>query len=502
MSAAGPAPLPPIRGSASSDLRTAFRNSVKLGLSLITTWGVALVVRLVLPRHLGPERFGLFNFADSFAATCLGFLSFGIDQYIQKEVPVRPAHASDFFGGAVLIRSILGLGLLGGLQLVLVVAGRPAEAKRLVFTFGVGYLLANLNNSLAALLQANTTVSELAVVNVVVKLVWGGAIGAGILTRAPLEPLAAAFVLAEAVRATALYAAVRRHLDLRIRVDRAATWAVIVASLPFYANSLTVAVGSRLDVTLVAFLTKDDHQVGWYSAAANLASLTFLLAPLMNSVLLPLMSRAHARSAAELWSIVHRVSEGLLTVAAPIALFIALGADTWIRVVFGGAYAPAALSLRALAPHFVLTYIAVLFSMALIVRGKGWALASSSVSGLVANPVFAVVLVPVCGRLLGPGGGGAGVALSTLASEVVVIGLLIWRLGGETVSRRTAGVAVRIAVLCGLVVGLHVVLLPWGPWRLPVDALAYAAGGLLLRVFRPAELRTLAREVVASRRTA
>src|SRR3954447_2371242 len=99
-------PSPPKVPSVSSahDVRTAMRNGVKLGLSLVGTWTVALVVRFFLPRYLGPERFGLYSFSDAFAATYFVFLGLGIDAYIQKEIPARPRHASDFLGGVLVFR--------------------------------------------------------------------------------------------------------------------------------------------------------------------------------------------------------------------------------------------------------------------------------------------------------------------------------------------------------------------------------------------------------------
>ena len=40
------------------DALLAFRNAVKLGGSLLLTWGIALGVRLLMPRYLGPDAFG------------------------------------------------------------------------------------------------------------------------------------------------------------------------------------------------------------------------------------------------------------------------------------------------------------------------------------------------------------------------------------------------------------------------------------------------------------
>src|SRR5262245_44166244 len=79
-----------------SDVGTALRNALKLGSSLFATWTVALLLRFLLPRFLGPEQFGTFNFSDNFSATYFTLLGLGVDTYIQKEMPVRPQHASDF----------------------------------------------------------------------------------------------------------------------------------------------------------------------------------------------------------------------------------------------------------------------------------------------------------------------------------------------------------------------------------------------------------------------
>src|SRR5689334_4697304 len=94
--------------TSSSDAAVALRNGLRLGGSLLATWTVALVVRFQLPRHLGPEAFGRFNFCDAFTGGVFSFLGLGVTTYIMKEISVRPAHASDFFGGLLLLRAVLG----------------------------------------------------------------------------------------------------------------------------------------------------------------------------------------------------------------------------------------------------------------------------------------------------------------------------------------------------------------------------------------------------------
>src|SRR5690242_6002227 len=112
--AAAPALAPeqtaePQDGPASShdarrDIGTALRNGIKLGSSLLATWSVALVLRLLLSRFLGPELYGTVNFSDNFSSTYFALLGLGVDTYVQRELPVRPQHASDFFGGLYALR--------------------------------------------------------------------------------------------------------------------------------------------------------------------------------------------------------------------------------------------------------------------------------------------------------------------------------------------------------------------------------------------------------------
>ena len=55
--------------SGARDTQLAARNLLQLGASLFFTWGIALGMRFLLPRYLGPDRFGTLSFADAFAAT-------------------------------------------------------------------------------------------------------------------------------------------------------------------------------------------------------------------------------------------------------------------------------------------------------------------------------------------------------------------------------------------------------------------------------------------------
>jgi O-antigen/teichoic acid export membrane protein len=449
-----------------------------------------------LPRHLGPSDFGLYSFAESLAATAMACLSLGIDSYTLRELPTRPGHASDYFGGTVVLRSLLGVLMVAGLAVML--TGRGATTARVAAVFAIGYLIAGVAQLLAACLQANATVARLAVVNVASKLVWGAAIVAALSFGAPLELLAASFVLGESLKLALLYRESRARLGLSFRIDAAATIAVAVASLPYFANSVALNL-NRLDIAVLGFMAGAEV-VGWYGAAGNFSLLVFLLLPLMASVVLPLLARVRARSEDEFLRVMGRLTQGLIIFTTPLALMVALGADLWVRIAFGEAFLPAAVSLRVMAPLSLLTYVASLLSMALLTLDRRWTVTFTSVIGLVVNPLLCVLLIPVGARLFGPGGAGAGAALGVVGMELTIIGLQLRSVGLRVLGPRALPVASRCLLASVLALTLHLLTARFGHFRLVLDAAAYLVAARALGVFPVRQLGDLAREVLNARR--
>src|SRR5207248_45772 len=184
--------LPAATRSASwSDLHVALWNALKLGASLIGTWTVALAVRFALPRQLGPDQYGVYNFAEAFAASFFVLTTLGIETYVQKEIPLRREHASDFVGGVVALRVALGTLLLAAMAIILHFDGRAVEIRYAVYLFAVGQIFFVANATLSALLHASGTVDGLSIVNIAAKLLWGTGMVAAIVTRSGVAARAA-----------------------------------------------------------------------------------------------------------------------------------------------------------------------------------------------------------------------------------------------------------------------------------------------------------------------
>lgn len=484
------------------EVSLAWGNALKLGASLAATWTIAILVRFLLPRHLGPARFGELSFAEAFAGGLFALLDLGISTYSMREVSVRPRHASDFFGGVMALRGVLALLLFALMIGVLWSRGKSPELQVTAVGFGISFALESVNGTLSTFLRAAGRVDRLAVVQVVGKLVWGFLLVFALYysgSQTALVFLVLPLVLSDLLKLLALYPTAKRVLPLRFAVDVYATRAVLVASFPFFINILALSLGGRLNVWVVEAVA-DRREVGWYSAALNLSTLAMLFTPLLTWVLLPLLSRARRRSESELYWIIRRSLEGFVLAATPVALFIGFGADIWVRLALGAQYAPAVAAVRIIAVMVTLTYVAMVLSTVLIVLDRSWSLSALSVVSVLLAPAIALVLVPLLARRAGPGGGATGAAMAATAAEVFVVVALLLRIGPRAVDARTLTIWLKVALAGASVFVVDWRLGPIGPLRPWLALLVYLGMVLALRAVRPGDVRAAIESVREARR--
>lgn len=492
---ASPAEAPDV--DARSAILLAIKNAFTLGGALMATGVIALAMRVfVLPRALGPEQFGTLSWADAFTATLFIVLYLGMEQYIRKELAVRPELASEFYGGAVLVRVALTVVLLAIIGAVLHFKHASTDVTVTVFLFALAQFAVTANGTLGAMLHAKGRVRGMSTLSIVTKVVWaGGVLWAIAADTGHLWGYGASYLASEAIEVVALTWLARQHLGLAFRVDMTAAKRMLLSSLPYYVTAIATTAYGKLDVTLLEFRA-GSKEVGLYGAASQLANLTLLITPIIGWVLTPMLARAVQRSREELHEHVCRSMELILTTAIPASLLINLGAEVWIHIAFGAPYAASATALRVQSTMFVLTYVAIIYAMTLIMLERAWTLAWVSVGGLVVNLVLNLAFVRYSVALLGEGGGGTGCASAMLGTEIFVSVCMAVSIGRGAFDRRSMSAVARSLLVYGVVVVAHVLLKPMGPARLAVDALLYVLLAVVVGAIRPREMLQTVREAL------
>lgn len=485
------------------DTHTPLRNALKLGGSLLVTYVIGFGLQVLVPRLLGPESFGQYNWATNTAAAFFILSALGLDVYIRKEVAVRKEHANEFFGGTLLLQTVLAVVLLGALLGVMHMRGAPPEVRALALLLGVYQFFFRLNAILAALLHAHEKVDGLSVAHVLMKCIWGFGLAGMLLLRAPLPWLAAPFIAAELFKTVFLFRLTRQHAGLRLHVDVRATAATLLAALPFFLNDAALASNGPLDIFVLGAIA-NTTEVGYYGAVWGIAGLTMLLSPILGWVLLPMMSRAAASSQEEFTRILRRGLEGIVSLSVPVTLALALGAETWVRLLIGERYLPAAPVLRLLAPIFVFTYVATVCGSWLMAANRPWTVTRTTVLAVGLKLGLNLLLIGPFMQWRGLTGGASASAISLALYEIIVTAVLVYAIGSRAWDTRSLAVLGKTLGVCAAVTAVHLLLghlgldardLGRGLARLVVDGLLYASLILLTGAVRKDEVLGLVRLV-------
>ncbi len=479
------------------ETQLALRNMAIVGTSLVATWSVALLVRLVLPRRLGPAMFGQYSFAEALAINGFVFLGLGVDMYIQKEIPRRPEHASDFFGGTQLVRVMGSIVMLAVLALIARRAGYGVEVVGTTLAFGVAQLCVLLANTSATLLYAARRVGRLSALNIATKVVWATGVSIALARRASLWTYAAAAVLSEALRLVVLYRLSQTVAGVRVRIDPRATIGALKRSTPYWVNQVAVVLYAKIDVAIMGMLVTD-RELGFYGAATNISSVAMLMSPFMGWVLTPQLSRV-VDHREEFSAMLRRSLEWTLAIAIPIAMMLGLGADVIVHTVFGAKFDPAIGAMRTLMPIFVVVYVAMLGATSLILLDRSWTVTIVTILSLGANATLNLIFVRPAWHALGEGGAGIGAAAVSVTTEAVVALTYIWMLRRDILDARNVSSALKSLAACGVVVAFHLLDPRLGAWRLPIDAVLYTAIVLATRAVRISELVGLVRTTLSQR---
>ncbi|MBX7096239.1 MAG: oligosaccharide flippase family protein [Myxococcaceae bacterium] len=474
---------------ARTEAHVAVRNLTLLSASLGTVVLLGFVVRAILRRQLDPGAFGPFDAAESFTFAWGIVLGLGVDAYVRTTISVEPSRASAFVGSTLWLRLVLMVPLALGMWGVMRLTHRDAAFMELVWVLSGVQLLLAVNATFAALLQANTTVGGLPAVNLGARVLWGAGAMLGVEAGLGVAAIGWAWLGSELLKAVASGWLCRRHLGLRFGWPAlGSTVAIVGATLPYFLHTLFRTVGSKADVFILSVVAEGvlgeaagRQETAWYGAAATLGGLATMLTPLLAGVLAPMLARTRTQDAAAYEGLVRRTLELALIASIPMTLLIGVGADTWVRVMFGEEYGPAVPAVRLLAPVYLLNYASLVAVMVLQVEGKLRQLAWLAGGAMAAVLVLDVVAAQVAMNAHGAGAGGTACAAVQLGGELALAVAMFWLLGRRAIDRRTTSMLLKTALVAALVVGVDLGLravgldAALGFARLGLDSVLYLA---------------------------
>jgi O-antigen/teichoic acid export membrane protein len=427
-------------------------SALRLGANLASLV-FALATATLLLRHLGVEESGRYVTVMSLAGIALAIVDQGLNVSASKDLTMCPrGERRELLANVVGQRIVVGALAWVCLVAFALVAGYPHEMVVGTALAGFGIVLVAIGNAMLVPLTVDLRNAGIALVEMLRAFVVMVGVVLLVVAGAKLDAFLALQIVVGLIVLAVVPLLVGRVGVVRPRWDRVGQRGLLRTALPIATALVLGQIYFRLVIVLMSLISTA-KEVGYFGGSLRAMEALIALPILVASVALPVMTAAAHENIARLRYAIEGLSEGAVIAGMLIILVTIRAADPVMRVIGGPEFEPAGdvLRIQVIALLFIALY--QIWTVALVALGRQRQLIFTNAVGLVAVAVFAAALVPPLGA--------KGGAIASVAADMVLAGLIYWRLHIST-GRVTvrAGFLTRVAV-ASLASGA-VLLLPIG----------------------------------------
>lgn len=309
----------------------------------ILRMGVGLLVGVWVARYLGPEQFGLFNYATAIVALFTAVATLGLNNIVVRDLVKNPENTNATLGTVFLLQ-LIGGGVAFILAVVAVTFMRPDDttARIIVAIFGfamvfkatdvVRYWFEAKVQSKYTVWVENTAFLVFAFIRVVL-----------VLSAAPLIAFVW-IVLVEGVLVALLLLATYRQQGNKLRAWRyqcACAKSLLRDSWPLILSGLAVMLYMRIDQIMLGQMLGDEA-VGVYSAALRISEVWYFIPGVIVASVFPAIIEARAKNYELYLKRLKQLFELMVVLALVLALPISFTSEWVMATLYGPGFADSA----------------------------------------------------------------------------------------------------------------------------------------------------------------
>ncbi|MBI3947385.1 MAG: flippase [Armatimonadetes bacterium] len=467
------------RPSGGGTARSMLRNTAAMAGSHLITWVASFALIVHLPRGLGAAAFGRLNFIGAITGMMAIFIDFGTSILVTREVARNRGRAAAYLTNVMALKVVTAL--IGSVALVgvMALAHQPPQVVHLAAILGLGMVIGTAGRLVDSILQAHEEVHKPALGLTIDKVVGAAVIvlllrqGFGIIAVAWAGVIVAALGLVR--NAWWMLRLTRPNVRL---LSLGFMRRAMAASMPFFLFAVFAKVYDKVDITMLGMMTTDEV-VGWYGAAYRLFQTLFFVSYILQTVSFPVLSRLWSEKPEAYRRAAHRGFALLAVAAVGVCVCTAALANPVVDALYTREKFPGtAAALQILAAALFFQYLNTMVAMVLQTSDLQMRWTRAAALAAVFNPAVNYLLIPRYGHL--------GAAITTVATEALVMLLALRACPPGIFDRRDALTVARAlgagAILaCGLWLGLRWGLVPALLIGLPLYAAATIRLGALSR---------------------
>ncbi len=404
--------------------------SVAKNTSFLTTASVlqkiiSFVYFTVIARLIGVENTGVYFFALTFTSIFAVVADFGFSSVLTREMSKKPEDAQKLFSTALGAKILIGAAAYLLIVIISNILGYPEQTRHLIYLAGATMWFDNLHSLFYAVFRAKRNLKYESFGIVASQFVTMLIGSAALYLHWPLIWLIVAYTVPSILNVFySAYFAVRKcAIKLVLIISRNSWREFLIMAWPFALAGIIGRLYAYSD-SLIMSKMLSSKELGWWSVPYKI-TFAFQFIPLaLSASVYPVFSSLFISDKSSLARLFEKSWRYLFTIVLPLAAGIFAIAPSFIKSVYGEAYAPSILPLRILVIALIFGYLALISGALLNSVGEQRKQTFIMAMVLVINIVSNIILIPRYGI--------TGAAISALIGNFV-----LWLVGYILVRRIT-----------------------------------------------------------------
>jgi len=376
---------------------------------------IGFTVGVYVARRLGPEKFGILNYAISFVAIFSCLISLGFDQIVVRELVKQPDRRDTLLGTVFMLRLAGFILMLFGVTAGLAISGNDWSTNLIVIVIAAGYLF-QIFQAIEVYFQAKVLSKYIAISQVIAWTIISVFRALFAFWNVPL--LYFAYLEVGNMLLTSVAYVISYYINGKAIskwvFERNVAKSLLKNSWPLFLAGITGVIYLRIDQVMIKSML-GDSDVGYYSVAVRLVELWYFLPMVICSAVFPAIIKAKEISEELYLMRLKKMFAIMFWLAIAIALPISFFGKYIIFVLYGSEYSQATPILMIYIWRTIFCFVGVASSSYLVSENLQKYSLIFSFIGAVVNVIMNYILINQIGVT-----GSAWAALGTNLSIVYI----------------------------------------------------------------------------------
>ncbi len=410
-------------GPPSNTGRLVLKNTLLLVASQALGMPLSILINALMARHLGVEDFGYSYLVTTYANFGFLLVEWGQDGALPALVARARQRSGEFLGSALAWRVLTSFFVSGVLIGITSVLGYDPDFPLFMALGCLWFAIKSLLNACQEAVRGLERMDVAAVSYVAFQLVLVGLVVPTLLLGGKLS----AVLVAHAAACFVVLVFVWRYLRPvgigPLGVTKSGVRELFMLGGPFLMFSIAMVLQPNVDAFFLSRLAPPEP-VGWYAVARRLIGVILFPASALIGALYPTLCRLYSENQKAFLDMSRSAIRGSAVLVVPIAVACAAYPDVGISIFGRESFEPAEDDLRILSVFVFLVYFSMPLGCCILAAGRQriWALIQGVC--VVVSAGLDPLLVPWFQERAG--NGGLGICVSTVASEVLMVGAGLW----------------------------------------------------------------------------